>query len=100
MVWVLFLLVALLVIAVTAAAFFARITPEPVPAPVTSTPLPMLDSPITADDLDAIRFDTAVRGYRADQVDEVMDRVAERIRQLEGGEAPSPHPTREIDQEI
>lgn len=87
MVWILFLLVALLVMAVTAAAFFGRITPEPIPDPVTSTPLPLLESPITAEDVAAIRFDTALRGYRADQVEAVLDLLEERIRQLEGGVA-------------
>lgn len=44
---------------------------------------------ITSDDLHQLKFDTSVRGYRTDQVDEVLDQLAlvieqrdETIRQL------------------
>ncbi|MCW4602456.1 DivIVA domain-containing protein [Janibacter hoylei] len=36
-----------------------------------------------ADDIDLVRFDTALRGYRMDQVDEVLDRLQQRIAELE-----------------
>jgi DivIVA domain-containing protein len=38
------------------------------------------DRPVSAADLRAVRFSTAVRGYRADEVDAVLARLA---RQLE-----------------
>lgn len=39
------------------------------------------DRPLTAGDLRAVRLSTAVRGYRADEVDALLERLA---RQLEG----------------
>lgn len=45
------------------------------------------DGPISGADLRAVRFNTAVRGYRADEVDALLDRLA---RQLdEGLDAPA-----------
>lgn len=84
MVWVLFVLVAMAVVVITAAAVAGRFTPDPMATPVTSTPhhgLP--DGTVHAEDVDAVRFDTALRGYRMDQVDEVIDRLQQRIVQLE-----------------
>jgi DivIVA domain-containing protein len=46
--------------------------------------LPM-DRPLTSDDLKAVRFSTAVRGYRASEVDALLDRLA---AQLEGSQTP------------
>jgi DivIVA domain-containing protein len=37
------------------------------------------DGPVTAEDLRAIRFNTAVRGYRADEVDSLLERLAEQL---------------------
>lgn len=45
--------------------------------PPDRTPLPLPPDRLTdADDLRAVRFDLAFRGYRMDQVDAVLDRVA------------------------
>jgi len=53
-------------------------------------PLDLPDGEIEASDIDAVRFAVGVRGYRMDEVDEVLDRVADdlasrdvRIDQLE-----------------
>jgi DivIVA domain-containing protein len=39
--------------------------------------------PLKADDLGELHFDQALRGYRMDQVDEVIDALTERLRELE-----------------
>ena len=38
-----------------------------------------VDRPLTGADLRAVRFTTAVRGYRASEVDALLDRLAEQI---------------------
>jgi DivIVA domain-containing protein len=37
------------------------------------------DRPLTGADLKSVRFSTAVRGYRASEVDALLDRLAEQI---------------------
>jgi DivIVA domain-containing protein len=83
-VWIFFVLVALLVVVAVAAAVTGRITTDPMAEPVASAPhhgLP--ESDFAASDVDAVRFDTALRGYRMDQVDEVLDRLQQRLAELE-----------------
>jgi DivIVA domain-containing protein len=57
------------------------------------------EGPLSTSDLVELRFDQALRGYRMDQVDEVIDALSARIRDLEsevasvsapGGELPAP----------
>jgi DivIVA domain-containing protein len=57
------------------------------------------EGPLSTSDLVELRFDQALRGYRMDQVDEVIDALSARIRDLEGevaavsapgGELPEP----------
>ena len=38
---------------------------------------------LTADDIGHLRFDRALRGYRMEQVDEVIDALSARLRELE-----------------
>lgn len=45
------------------------------------------DRPLTGDALRKIRFNTAVRGYRADEVDALLERLA---AQLDGRSEPGP----------
>jgi DivIVA domain-containing protein len=59
------------------------------------------DGPLGPDDLTAVRFAVAFRGYRMDQVDQVLDRVRrelvtrdERIAELEQTVPPSTDPER------
>jgi DivIVA domain-containing protein len=59
------------------------------------------DRPLTAADLDDARFDLAIRGYRMDQVDELValsrrtiHELEERVRELEAGAAKAPDPAR------
>ncbi|MBO0594408.1 DivIVA domain-containing protein [Nesterenkonia sp. E16_7] len=40
--------------------------------------------PITADDLQEVRLDSALRGYRMDQVDRLLDALGEQLRELQG----------------
>ncbi|VDR32808.1 DivIVA domain [Arthrobacter agilis] len=44
--------------------------------PVASLPPVLLPEKPTARDVDAVRFGLGLRGYRMDQVDEVLDRLA------------------------
>ncbi len=90
MVWVFFISVAVLVVAVTAALVIGRLTADPMAEPTTTTPHHGLPADgARAVDVDDVRFDTALRGYRMDQVDEVLDALAARIRELEAEAAPA-----------
>ena len=63
------------------------------------------DEPLHAADVDGVRFAVGLRGYRMDQVDEVMDRLAaeltERDRRLAelGGGVPEAAPVAEVESE-
>ena len=39
--------------------------------------------PLSSDDIGQLRFDQGLRGYRMDQVDEVIDALGARLRELE-----------------
>lgn len=41
---------------------------------------------ITAEDLQEVRLDSAVRGYRMDQVDRLLDALGEQLRELQRGQ--------------
>lgn len=41
------------------------------------------DGPLSTDDVGGLRFDVALRGYRMDQVDEVIDALGARLLALE-----------------
>lgn len=89
MVWIFFILVALLVVIGFGAVLTGRLTPDPMADPVSSTPqhgLPPGD--FRAEAIEGVRFDTALRGYRMDQVDDVIDRLQVRIAELESGTGP------------
>ena len=45
--------------------------------------VPLPDDQLTPDDIDALRFDTAMRGYRMSQVDAVIDRLRREIGDLD-----------------
>lgn len=51
------------------------------------------DRPLTAGDLRGVRLNTAVRGYRADEVDDLLERLS---RQLEGGGATVSPPSEKV----
>ena len=69
--------------------------------PVASLPPVLLPDSPTARDVDSIRFGLGLRGYRMDQVDQVLDRLADALnerdavigdlrRQLDPGAARTP----------
>ena len=82
-----------LVVAVLGVAS-GRLPADPLAEAVHSTPDPGLPERPAADDVDAVRFDTALRGYRTDDVDdrlaELRDDLAERERTLAGLRAQHP----------
>ena len=43
------------------------------------------DGPLTAGDLEAVRFTTALRGYRMSEVDALLDRLVAELREREVG---------------
>lgn len=55
--------------------------------PVDHGDLGLPDRPLTADDVAALRFRTAVRGYRMEDVDAALDRLTDALR---GAEQPPP----------
>ena len=54
------------------------------------------DGPLTAQDLREVRFTTAIRGYRASEVDSLLARL---IEQLDVDRAPEPPPEPEPEPE-
>ena len=69
--WLLLILAVIGVVGVVASGYGGGMsTPEP-----DLPPLGLPAGPLRAEDLDAVRFSTAVRGYRMDQVDVVLDRL-------------------------
>ncbi|HEY7718320.1 MAG TPA: DivIVA domain-containing protein [Pedococcus sp.] len=83
MIWVLFTVVAVLLVGVVAALVTGRLSYDPMPAPVSTAPDPGLRESFGAGDIEALHFDTALRGYRMDQVDEVLDRLQDRLAEQE-----------------
>lgn len=102
MIW-LALLVAVLVAVATAAAVLGRVDGSLADVTTTMSHVPLPDDPLTPGDLDGLRFDTALRGYRMSQVDAVVDRLRREIARLDdelarvvspgpGWAAPAPAP--------
>ncbi|GAB48387.1 DivIVA domain-containing protein [Mobilicoccus pelagius] len=77
---------ALLVVGLAAALAFGAagrvsvFASEPV---ATAGGVPLPPGEVRSDDLSLVRFDTAFRGYRMDQVDAVIDRLQARLAELE-----------------
>ncbi len=82
MIW-LALLVAVLVAVATAAAVLGRVDGSLADATTTMSHVPLPDDPLTPGDLESLRFDTGLRGYRMSQVDAVVDRLRGEIADLE-----------------
>ncbi len=85
-----FLLAGIAVIAVAALVAVGRLGELPEVEPDRAPLALPEDRPLARDDVDAVRFAVGVRGYRMDEVDDVLDRLAgevsardERIADLE-----------------
>lgn len=82
------LLIVILLIGVTAAAVMGKIGGF-MPESTTSRSFSGLPAgPLDAVGLAELHFDQALRGYRMEQVDEVIDALSARIRELESEVAP------------
>lgn len=99
MIWVFFLVVAVGLLGVFAGLLTGRFGYDPMSEPVASQSDPGLPEAPHARDVDGLRFDRALRGYRMDQVDEVLDglrdtlaRQEDTIAALRRGEEPGPDP--------
>lgn len=83
---VILLLVGVCVIGVTTAAALGRVRGGLDPAPVNRADNRLPDGPVRPPDLADLSFTVALRGYRMDEVDAVLDRLtrelAERDHQL------------------
>jgi DivIVA domain-containing protein len=84
-IWVFFIVVAVLVVGGFAALVVGRVGYDPLSDPTTTQADPILSDDFGSSEIAAIRFDTALRGYRMDQVDAVLDRLQTRIAELEAG---------------
>jgi len=84
------LLIVVLLIGLTAAAVMGRIGGF-MAEPTSSHAFSVLPSgSLSASDVGALHFDQALRGYRMDQVDEAIDALAARLRELETAAASLP----------
>ncbi len=87
------LVAAVALVAVVAAVASGRLDIDPMAGPVHTAPDHGLPEEPSADDVDAVRFDTAPRGYRMDEVDArletLRDDLAERERTLGSLRAPT-----------
>lgn len=83
MVWVLFVVVAVLIIAATLGLLAGRIPFDRLSEPAHTTPALRLARDASPEDVEDVRFDTALRGYRMDQVDEALAILQARIEDLE-----------------
>ena len=106
-------IVGIVVVIAVALLAVGRLGELPAP-PQDRAPLDLPPAALDADDVDAVRFAVGLRGYRMDEVDVVLDRVAddlasrdERIRQLEesltahGLPVPAePRPVYDVDTEV
>lgn len=81
MTWVVIVL-AVVVAVLTVAAVLGRVDGSLADATTTMSHVPLPEDRLTTDDLDGLRFDTAVRGYRMSQVDAVVDRLRHEIAVL------------------
>jgi DivIVA domain-containing protein len=82
-------LIYLLVVAAVGAAFFGLAAvvfgrgEELAPLPPDATPTRLPAGEVDGDDVRQLRFQQAVRGYRMDEVDWVLDRLADELDRVE-----------------
>jgi DivIVA domain-containing protein len=76
--WVMVLVIAVIVFGIAAVAAGRGGTLGEAYPDRPDLPLPP-DRPLRADDLDVLRFSVGFRGYRMDEVDEVLDRITSEL---------------------
>jgi DivIVA domain-containing protein len=76
--WVMVVVIGVIVFGVAAVAAGRGGTMGEVYPDRPDAPLPW-DRPLRAGDLDGLRFSVAFRGYRMDEVDDLLDRVASEL---------------------
>lgn len=81
--WVVVFVVAVLVVAVTMACSSGLLRYDPMGEALHTQPDTGLPERPRARDVDEVRFDTAVRGYRMDVVDARLDALRDRLRDLD-----------------
>ena len=89
MIWIFFICVGVLVAAGFAALALGRASYDPMPEPTHTAHDVQAGRLRTASDVDEVRFDTALRGYRMDQVDEVLAALRDRLAGYESGDTPT-----------
>jgi DivIVA domain-containing protein len=77
------LFVAVVIAVLTVAAVLGRVDGSLADPTSTMSHVPLPEDPLTPGDLESLRFDTAMRGYRMSQVDGVLDRLQREIRELQ-----------------
>lgn len=82
MTWFVAALVVVLVV-LTTAAVLGRVDGSMSEPTSTSSHEPLPDGPLRARDLEDLRFDTGLRGYRMAQVDRVVDRLRREVDDLQ-----------------
>ncbi|WP_432496604.1 DivIVA domain-containing protein [Kineococcus auxinigenes] len=75
------LVLVLLAVGAVAAVATGRVSGALGPATGTRPFRGLPEGPVLAADVDEVRFSTALRGYRMDEVDAVLDRLREEIRE-------------------
>ena len=92
MIW-LILLVAVVLVVLTTAAVLGRVDGSLGDATTSVSHDPLPDTPLTPADFEELHFDTAMRGYRMSEVDDVIDRLRREINDLNKQRSLPPAPT-------
>jgi DivIVA domain-containing protein len=87
-----FVLIVVLLIGLTTAAMMGKIGGFMADPTSSQSFTGIPDGSLSADALAHVHFDQALRGYRMDQVDEVIDGLSARLRELETQAAVAPDP--------
>ncbi len=77
------LLVAVVLVVLTTAAVLGRVDGSLGDATTSLSHEPLPDGPLTPGNLEQLHFDTSMRGYRMNQVDDVIDRLRREISDLD-----------------
>lgn len=83
MIWVFFIAIGVVLVGGFAALVVGRVGYDPLSEATTTQADPVLSDDFGSGEISAVRFDTALRGYRMDQVDAVLDQLQARIEELE-----------------